>query len=123
MTYIEREKMKNKFLVFIFIFISIFFCHSKSSAYSTDVHRKITEVVIRLNEDKINTYISEATGLTDGVGTSINDKTIKDWIEDGSVDEDANLRYAFDFLYLMYSHFYEPLSKHIRCWRFVAICL
>ncbi|TAL23360.1 MAG: hypothetical protein EPN94_09545 [Nitrospirae bacterium] len=100
--------MKNKFLFLILIFSVIFLYHSKSSAYSIDVHRKITEKVIKLNEEKISKYISSATGLSDGIRATINNKTIKIWIEDGSYYEDFNWNLLNNPLF---SHFYNPLTN------------
>jgi hypothetical protein len=108
MKYIKRGlKMKSKAFIWIVGFITILLCHNDLNAYSTKVHRKITEAVVDLNMLSLNNYLKNI-GLPKGVTESVNNKEVRKWIEDGSYFEDYNWNLLNNPLY---SHFYNPLTN------------
>lgn len=100
--------MKNKYILLLSIMM-IVFCSENSDAYSTNVHRRITENVISLNADSFNIYLGNI-GITKGIIQYVNNKLVREWIEDGSYDEDYNFDW-WRFYDPLFSHFYNPLTN------------
>jgi len=100
--------MRQKLFIWILIVVNVFLYQDKLYAYSLAVHTKITDETINQNKGKINKYINDYTGLTNGVDEFIKNKKIIDWIKDGSWKEDFNWSRNNNFLY---SHFYNPITN------------
>ena len=83
------------------------FCQQNVYAYSMALHRRITEKVIDQNTASLNNYLGNV-GLTNGLIEPINNKRVREWIEDGSYYEDYNWTALLDPLY---SHFYNPITN------------
>jgi len=104
-------KMKKKILILILNITLIFLYHDRLDAYSLNVHEKITEKVIKQNEEKLNKYLGNI-GLINGMEEELksgNDKRkVRKWIEYGSWKEDLNWSWNNNPLY---SHFYNPVTN------------
>ncbi len=100
--------MKKKLLVIILCLVGIFSFQERLYAYSLDVHEEITKRTIKQNKDKLNKYINDYAGLTNGVDEFINNKKIIDLIKDGSWKEDFNWSWNNN---LLFSHFYNPVTN------------
>jgi len=99
--------MKRVFLFLIFCLLTNLLYQERLDAYSTEVHRRITQQVIKKNLSQLNIYVNDYTGLTKGMDEFINRKTIRWWIEEGSVWEDFSL----DPEVLLTSHYYNPYTN------------
>ena len=98
--------MKKKGLILVLCLLAFFLNQERLSAYSTEVHRGISQRVIDQNLGKLNKYINDYTGLA-SVTESIGKKRIRLWIETGSVWEDI----SFTPKDLLTGHFHNPLTN------------
>ena len=99
--------MKRRFLIWVFILISIILYQENLEAYSTEVHRRITISVIDQNIQKLNSYLKDI-GLPNGVTELVMKKQVRKWIEHGSEWEDYDIGSVLD---LLTSHYHNPLTN------------
>lgn len=74
------------------------------NAFEVNVHEKITKEAIESNKANLDSYLDNI-GLHKGILERVDGKWIRQWIEEGSRQEDEPL---LDFRYL--NHFYNPLD-------------
>lgn len=101
--------MRSRIFIWLIALIAILLHCNELDAYSTKVHRKLTEKIIDLNIQSLNNYLKNI-GLPKGVTESVNNRFVRRWIEDGSYDEDYNWDW-WKFYDPLYSHFYNPLTN------------
>lgn len=85
------------------IVLSIFVGIEISNAFEVEVHKKISKSAIDASTN-INSSISDI-GLKNGILEELKGVKIRDWIEEGSKQEDEPI-YGIRY----FKHFYEPIS-------------
>jgi len=77
-------------------------CKEDAYAFKIEVHEKISENVINQAKMNLDTKLSDI-GLKNGILEKVNGAEIREWIEEGSKQEDEPLRFL--------NHFYNPLNS------------
>ena len=72
-------------------------------AWEVDTHEELTEQAINIKEGDLNTYLKNNLGLEGGLNEVVDEKTVREWMIEGSNTEDNGIRFV--------NHFHEPLSN------------
>lgn len=95
--------MKKGSIIVFFIFLASAVVHGELYAYSTSVHQRLTREAVSQNATSMRTYLNRLY-LSAGVNEVQNNKTIEDWIIEGSWMEDVSPD-------ILTSHFYDPITN------------
>ena len=94
----------------IFVFITVFILFAEQSfAWDKDiVHTLINEKAVE--QSNLNSYLSGQlpSEFPSGISQTVNDKSVKTWIEEGGREEDEGIFPLIGYLTRSANHFHDP---------------
>ncbi|HBP90907.1 MAG TPA: hypothetical protein PKK23_20720 [Nitrospirales bacterium] len=85
------------------LIVSLVFFSSQAKAWEINTHRELTEKAIEIVASDLNTFLINNLGLEGGLNASVDGRTAKKWMIEGSEFEDDWPRF--------FRHFHEPISN------------
>ena len=93
--------------LFTMLVVGIMALSLPASAWEVKTHRELTGQAINIKAGVLGTYLKENLGLESGLNEMVDDKTVREWILEGSDLEDGELPFSRRPL----NHFHDALNN------------